>query len=95
MLQEIMNRAERRSLKRKQVVEAIILRKQPVVLVDRVYKISQRTIFDWLARYRNDGWHALAENSRKGRPIEVSGEDMKWLYDAITMGNPLNHKLPF
>ena len=48
-----------------------------------------------MARYRNGGWHALLESSRKGRPTKVSGEDMKWLYDAITMGNPLNFKQPF
>lgn len=90
-----MNRAEQRSAKRKEVVEAIILRKEPVVLVARIYKLPQRTIFHWLARYRNGGWQALTENSRKGRPTKVSGEDMKWLYDAITQGNPLNYKLPF
>lgn len=90
-----MKRAEQRSQKRKEVVEAIVLRNEPVVLVARVYHLPQRTIFDWLARYRNGGWGALTENSRKGRPSKVSGEDMKWLYDAISMGNPLNYKLPF
>ncbi len=90
-----MNRAEHRSQKRKEVVEAIILRKEPVVLVARIYKLSQRTIFDWLARYRKGGWHALIEKNRQGRPSKVSGDDMKWLYDAITMGSPLNYKLPF
>ena len=90
-----MNRAEQRSAKRKEVVDAIILRNEPIVLVARIYNLPQRTIFGWLARYRNGGWHALTENSRKGRPTKVSGQDMKWLYDAITMGNPLNYKLPF
>lgn len=82
-----MNRAEHRSEKRKEVVEAIVIRKEPVVLVARVYNFSQRTIFDWLARYRNGGWHALIENRRKGRPSKVSGDDMKWLYDAVTIGS--------
>ncbi len=90
-----MNRAESRSQKRKEVVEAIVLRNEPVVLVARVFKVSQRTIFDWLARYRNGGWHALIEQRRQGRPRKVSGDDMKWLYDAITMGCPFNYKLPF
>jgi len=90
-----MNRAELRSKKRKEVVEAIILRNEPIVLVARIYKLPQRTIFDWLARYRNGGWNALTESGRKGRPTKVSAEDMKWLYDAITMGNPMNYKLPF
>jgi transposase len=90
-----MNRADIRSKKRKEVVEAIILRNESIVLVSRIYNLPQRTIFRWLARYRNGGWHALTESSRKGRPTKVSGEDMKWLYDAVTMGNPQNYKLPF
>lgn len=90
-----MNLAEKRSQKRTAVVEAVILRKVPVVLVSRVFNISQRTIFDWLARYRQGGWQALDEKSRQGRPKKITGDDMRWLYDAITMGNPLNYKLPF
>jgi transposase len=90
-----MNRAEKRSQKRTAVVEAVILRKEPVVLVSRVFNVSQRTVFDWLARYRQGGWQALDEKSRQGRPKKITGADMQWLYHAITMGNPLNYKLPF
>ena len=90
-----MNRAEKRSQKRKEVVEAVILRKEPVSLVARVFNIPRRTVFDWLACYRQGGWQALIEKNRHGRPKKVSGDDMKWLYDAITMGSPLNYKLPF
>ena len=90
-----MNRAEKRSQKRKEVVEAIALRKEPVEVVARIHNIALRTVFDWLARYRQGGWHALIEKTRQGRPTKVTADDMKWLYDAITMGNPLNYKLPF
>jgi transposase len=90
-----MNRSEQRSQKRREVVEAIVVRNEPIVVVARVFKIPMRTIFNWLARYRQGGWHALNEQSRRGRPRKVSGEDMQWLYEAITMGNPLNYKLPF
>ena len=31
----------------------------------------------------------------QGRPKKVSGEDMRWLYDAITRGNPLNYQFEF
>ena len=61
----------------------MVLKKQPVVLVPRVYNIAQRTIVYWLARYRYDDWYALAENTRKGCPTKVSGEDMKWLFVVI------------
>jgi transposase len=90
-----MNRAEQRSQKRKEVVEAVAVRTEPIELVARIYNIPLRTVFDWLARYRQGGWHALIEGNRQGRPKKISGEDMKWLYDAITMGSPLNYKLPF
>lgn len=90
-----MNRAEARSKKRKEVVEAIILREEPVHLVARVYNLPQRTIFDWLSRYRSGGWDSLKEGARTGRKRKLSAADMKGLYDAITMGNPLNHKFDF
>ena len=90
-----MDRSERRSQKRKEVVEAVVVRKQPITLVGRIFNIPIRTVFEWLARYRQGGWQALVEKSRQGRPRKVTGEDLKWLYDAVTMGNPFNYKLPF
>lgn len=90
-----MNRAELRSEKRKSVVEAIIIRQEPVHLVARVYKLPQRTVFDWLSRYRSGGWDALIEGKRSGRKRKLSADDMKWLYDAVTMGNPLNYQFEF
>jgi len=90
-----MKKSDIRSFKRKEVVEAIVLRKEPVSLVARIHNITNRTIFNWLARYRAEGWHGLNENSRQGRPKKVSGDDMKWLYDAVTMGNPSNYQFEF
>jgi len=90
-----MNRAEIRSNKRKEIVEAIIVREEPVHLVAQIYNIPQRTIFDWLSRYRSGGWGALIEGARTGRKRKLSADDMKWLYDAITLGNPLNHPFEF
>jgi transposase len=90
-----MDRAEKRSQKRKEVVEAVVVRKEPIAVVSRVFNIPVRRVFEWLARYRQGGWQALTEKSRQGRPKKVTGPDLKWLYDAVTMGNPLNYKLPF
>jgi len=90
-----MKRSEIRNIKRKDVVEAIVLRDEAVGLVARVHNITQRTVFNWLARYRSGGWQALNEASRQGRPKKVDGDDMKWIYDAVTMGSPLNYKLGF
>ena len=69
-----MNRAEKRSQKRKEVVEAVALRKEPVEVVARIHNIPLRTVFDWLARYRQGGWHALIEKKRQGRPTKVTAD---------------------
>jgi transposase-like protein len=50
-----MTRSEARTAKREEVVEAIVVRKEPVALVARIDNIPPRTVFAWLARYRNGG----------------------------------------
>jgi transposase len=84
-----------REEKRKAVVEAIVIRQEPVHLVRRIYNIPERTIFDWLSLYRAGGWDALKECKRSGRPRKLSGDDMKWVYKAVTLGNPLNYQFEF
>lgn len=37
----------------------------------------------------------MQEGSRRGRPRKLSDEDMVWVYDAVTMGSPLDHKSEF
>jgi transposase len=80
--------------KRKNAVEAV-QRGEPVNLVARTHHVPLRTIFGWLARYRQGGWHALQEGRRSGRPRKVSGELMQWLYAAITLGDPRQYQLAF
>ena len=72
-----MTKAEARSIKRKEVVEAIILRQEPVHLVARLFNVPIRTIFDWFAHYRSGGWHALNDSSKSGRPKKLSANDMQ------------------
>jgi transposase len=67
-----MNRSEARSNKRKEAVEAIIIQEEPVHLVARIYNVPQRTIFDWLSRYRAGGWGSLKEGARAGRKRKLS-----------------------
>ena len=85
---------QRRYEKRRAVVEAV-QRGDPVSVVARVCGVAVRSIFDWLAWYRQGGWQALKEGRRSGRPRKVSGEVMQWLYRAITMGNPLQYQFEF
>lgn len=90
-----MTRAELRTLRRKEVVEAIVIRGEDVATVIRVFNVPERTVFEWLARYRGGGWQALEEGRRSGRPRKLNGKIMAWLYDAITLGDPRQFQFPF
>ena len=87
-------REQSRYEKRRAVVEAV-QRGDPVAVVARVFGVAVRSIFDWLAWYRQGGWQALKEGRRSGRPRKVSGEVMRWLYRAITLGDPRQYKFEF
>lgn len=63
--------------------------------VARMLKVSLRTLFRWLARYRNGGHHALKEGHRSGRPPKVNAEVMRWLYEAITRHDPRQYDFAF
>jgi len=45
-------------------------------------------VFGWLAAYRAGGWDALLGHKSSGRPKKLSGSQIKWTYDAITMKSP-------
>ena len=85
---------QRRYEKRRAVVEAV-QRGDAVAVVARVFGVAVRSVFDWLAWYRQGGWHALKEGQRSGRPRKVSPAVMRWLYRAITLGNPLQYQFEF
>jgi transposase len=87
-------KADLRYQKRKDAVDAVA-RGEPVSAVARVFGIPLRTLFHWLALYRQGGYHALREGKRSGRPRKVTGEVMQWLYQAITLGDPRQHQFPF
>ena len=80
--------------KRQNAVKAV-QRGEPVSVVARTHNVPLRTIFGWLARYRQGGWQALREGRRSGRPRKVGAELMQWLYAAITLGDPRQYQLAF
>jgi len=86
---------ELRNRKRREVVEAIIIREEPIYLVRRIYNIPERTIFNWISLYRSGGWNALKEGARSGRPRKLSGSDMQWIYNAVTQGAPNQYQFDF
>jgi len=79
---------------RKRAVASVQDGQSPEV-VAKAYGINRVTIYGWLARYRAGGWDSLNARKRGGRPPKLDGKAMKWLYDTITMKNPLQMKFTF
>ncbi len=80
--------------KRRLAIEAV-REGATVESVAGMLKVSLRTVFHWLARYRNGGQHALREGRRSGRPRKLDVEVMRWLYQAITKHDPRQYDFPF
>ena len=56
---------------------------------------ARACIYNWLARYRAGGWHALRTGQRSGRPKKINGTQIKWVYKTIRDKDPLQLKFPF
>ena len=52
-------------------------------------------IYNWLARYRAGGWHALKTGKRSGRPKKLSGSQIAWIYRTLRDKDPKQLKFPF
>jgi transposase len=56
---------------------------------------ARACIYNWLARYRAGGWHALRTGSRSGRPKKLTGSQISWIYRAIRDKDPIQLKFSF
>jgi transposase len=75
-------------------VEQVQAGESPEVVI-KALGFSRVCIYNWLAAYRAGGWRALQAKPLMGRPKKITGRQMKWIYDAITLKNPLQFKFEF
>jgi transposase len=53
------------------------------------------SIYGWLAPYRSGGWEALDARKRGGRKPKLDAKAIRWIYNTVTMKNPLQLKFTF
>jgi transposase len=79
---------------RQRAVNAVQNGESPEI-VARVFGISRAAIYKWLAKYRQGGLSQLDARKRGGRPAKLDGKALRYIYDTITMKNPMQLKFPF
>lgn len=57
--------------------------------------VARATVYGWLALYRSGGWQALDASKRGGRKPKLNAKIMQWLYNVVTMKNPLQFQFAF
>lgn len=79
---------------RKRAVTSVQEGQSPEV-VAKVLQVSRQAVYGWLARYREGGWGNLDARKRGGRRPKLDANAMKWVYDTVTMKNPLQMQFTF
>lgn len=64
-------------------------------VVAKALGINRTTIYVWLAKYRDGGWHRLRAKPIPGRPPKLSGRALKWIYQTVVNKNPMQMKFEF
>lgn len=64
-------------------------------VVIKTLGFSRACIYNWLARYRSGGLHALRSGKQSGRPRKLTGNQIAWIYNTVRDKDPLQLKFPF
>jgi transposase len=79
---------------RTRAVERVQAGESPEIVI-KTLGFARACIYNWLARYRAGGWHALKSGKKSGRPPKLKGSQIRWVYNLVTEGDPRQLKLPF
>jgi len=74
---------------------ALVEKGQSPELIGKALGLNRTTIYDWLALYRCGGESALKARPVPGRPLKLTGRQLKWIYDTVTRKNPMQLKFEF
>ena len=66
----------------------------PEVVV-KALGMNRRTIYKWIALYREGGTEALKARPLSGRPLKLNGPKLRWIYRTVVTKNPLQLRFPF
>lgn len=66
----------------------------PEVVIEAL-GFSRPRIYEWLARYREDGLDALRAKPVPGAKPKLDGKALDWLYRTITLSDPQQFKFEF
>lgn len=64
-------------------------------IVIKALGMNRRTIYKWIALYREGGIEALKATPLAGRPLKLGGVKLRWIFKTVTTKNPLQLKFPF
>ena len=79
---------------RTRAVQRVQAGESPEIVI-KTLGFSRACIYNWLARYRAGGWHALKTGIRTGRPRKLGGKPIAWIYKTIVDKDPLQMKFHF
>jgi transposase len=64
-------------------------------VVIKALGMNRRTIYKWIALYRERGIEGLKATPLSGRPLKLSGAMLRWIFRTVTTTNPLQLNFPF